>query len=62
VVIEPGIEALLKPKVKVFYSMSTKTQIPLEIIDLAESECKLTIEGPENPEEWGFKSLENLWL
>lgn len=61
VVIEPNIDALLKPKVKSFFSLTSKAAIPVQIIDLAESNCKVTIEGPENPDKWGFKSLERLW-
>lgn len=62
VVIEPGIDSLLKPKVKVFFSLSLNEQIPVETIDLAASGCKLTIDRPENPDNWGFKSLEDFWL
>lgn len=61
VVIEPGIKSLLKPKVKVFFSLSAKAPIPVQTIDLGASSCKVTIEGPENAEKWGFKSLDDLW-
>jgi len=62
VVIEPGKESLLKPKVKVFFSLGANAHIPVQIIDLATTSCKVIIEGPENPEKWGFKSLDDLWL
>jgi putative nucleotidyltransferase with HDIG domain len=62
VVIEPGIDSLLKPKVKVFFSIRSNAPIPIQIIDLSAKNCKESIEGPEEPADWDFKSLENLWL
>jgi putative nucleotidyltransferase with HDIG domain len=61
VVVEPGIDSLLKPTVKSFFSITSKAAIAVEVIDLAAQSCKVTIEGPENPEKWGFKSLERFW-
>lgn len=61
VVIEPGTTSLIKPKVKVFFSLRSKEQIPMQVIDLALSGCKETIEGPEDPSKWHFKHLETLW-
>lgn len=62
VVVEPGTESLLKPKVKVFFSTRSNAPIPIQVIDLAAKSCKESIEGPEEPADWNFKSLENLWL
>ncbi len=62
VVIEPAIDSLLKPKVKVFFSIRSNAPIPIQIIDLSAKNCKESIEGPEEPADWDFKSLENLWL
>jgi putative nucleotidyltransferase with HDIG domain len=61
VVTEPGVESLLKPKVKVFYSLSAKAPIQMQVIDLALPNCKETIEGPEDPSKWHFKHLDQLW-
>ncbi len=61
VVIEPGTDSLLKPKVKAFFSITANAAIPVQIIDLAASNCQVTIEGPENPDKWGFKSLDRFW-
>lgn len=61
VVVEPGADSLLKPKVKVFFSISSNAAIPVQIVDLAAPSSKVTIEGPENPEKWGFKSLDTFW-
>jgi len=62
VVVEPSVDSLLKPKVKSFFSITAKAAIPVKIIDLATPSCNVTIEGPENPDKWGFKSLERFWL
>ena len=61
VVFEPNDGSLLKPKVKSFFSITSKAAIPVKIINLAAPSCKVTIEGPENPEKWGFKSLDRFW-
>jgi len=61
VVIEPGEESLLTPKVKVFFSLRSKEQITTQTIDLATLGCKETIEGPEDPENWNFKNLDSFW-
>jgi putative nucleotidyltransferase with HDIG domain len=61
VVTEPGVESLLKPKVKVFYSLSAKAPIQMQVLDLAIPNSKETIEGPEDPSKWNFKNLEHLW-
>lgn len=61
VVIESGVDSLLKPKVKVFFSLGANAQVPVETIDLSAPSCKVSIEAPENPEKWGFKSLDRFW-
>ena len=61
VVIEPGEESLLTPKVKVFFSLRSKEQITTQTIDLATLGCKETIEGPEDPENWNFKNFDSFW-
>lgn len=61
VVIEPGSTSLVTPKVKVFFSLRSKAAIPMKILDLAESHCQDSIEGPEDPTKWRFKQLDDLW-
>ncbi|MBL1457304.1 MAG: HD-GYP domain-containing protein [Methylophaga sp.] len=61
VVIEPGVTSLVKPKVKVFFSLRSKAPIQIQVIDLALPSCKETIDGPEDPSKWHFKHLEQLW-
>ncbi len=61
VVIEQHQTALLTPKVKVFYSVKTKSPIIQETIDLSLLLGKDKIIGRESPEDWGFKNLDLLW-
>lgn len=61
VVIEPGSTSLVTPKVKVFFSLRSKAAIPMKILDLPESHCQDSIEGPEDPTKWRFKQLDDLW-
>ncbi|MCL5975910.1 MAG: HD-GYP domain-containing protein [Gammaproteobacteria bacterium] len=61
VVIEPGLTSLVKPKVKVFFSLRSKAPIQIQVVDLALPSCKETIDGPEDPAKWNFKQLEQLW-
>lgn len=62
VVIEPTPSFLLKPKVKIFFSLKSKAPVPLKVIDLAAHSCKDSIEGPEERADWNFKSLDDLWM
>jgi putative nucleotidyltransferase with HDIG domain len=62
VVCEPGLESLLKPTVRVFFSVRAKEPIALQTIDLAAPGCRDSIIGPEDPQPWGFRSLDELWL
>jgi putative nucleotidyltransferase with HDIG domain len=61
VVVEPGVQSLLKPKVKAFFSITSGAQIPVQLIDLASPSCQVSIEGPESIEDWHFKDLESMW-
>lgn len=61
VVLEPHAESLLTPKVRVFFSLRSKEPIPVQTLDLASPSCKDSITGPEDPEAWGFKHLDELW-
>lgn len=61
VVVEQGEKSLLKPKVKVFYSMVNKARIPPVMVDLAAANCTEVIDGREPPEQWQFKDLDELW-
>jgi HD-GYP domain-containing protein (c-di-GMP phosphodiesterase class II) len=52
VVTEQSDKSLLAPKIKIFYSSTSKSIIPLKIVDLNSS--SEMIEGIERPRDWGF--------
>jgi HD-GYP domain-containing protein (c-di-GMP phosphodiesterase class II) len=61
VVLEQNPSALTKPRVKIFFS--TKAGLPLEhqVLDLATTHLNDHIEARENPENWNFPYLNELW-
>ncbi|QPF73878.1 HD-GYP domain-containing protein [Roseateles sp. DAIF2] len=62
IVLAPGAESLLTPVVRVFFSLRSEEQIPVQTIDLAAPNATDRIVGPEDPSKWGFPGLEDLWL
>ncbi|KGU53424.1 phosphodiesterase [Xanthomonas phaseoli pv. phaseoli] len=62
VVIEQTPDALLKPKVRVFYSAKLRSHVLVQDIDLSRPDCHDRIAQMESPAEWGFRDLEKLWL
>ncbi|WP_310732482.1 HD-GYP domain-containing protein [Roseateles aquatilis] len=62
IVIAPGTESLLSPVVRVFFSLKSKEQIPVQTIDLGASSVKDRIVGPEDPAKWGFRGIDELWM
>jgi HD-GYP domain-containing protein (c-di-GMP phosphodiesterase class II) len=62
IVIEPGENSLLTPKVKVFFSLKPKQTIPVSVLDLAAPTARDRIVGVEEPADWGFKNLDEFWL
>ncbi|MGV8841718.1 MAG: HD-GYP domain-containing protein [Pseudomonas sp.] len=61
VIIEQAAHSLLTPKVKVFYSVTSNTQIAHEVLDLATLIGSERIVGRESARAWGFRNLEQLW-
>ena len=61
VVLEQNPASLTKPRVKIFFS--TKAGLPLEpqVLDLATTHVSDHIEARENPENWNFPYLIELW-
>jgi HD-GYP domain-containing protein (c-di-GMP phosphodiesterase class II) len=61
VVLEQNPASLTKPRVKIFFS--TKAGLPLEpqVLDLATTHVADHIEARENPENWNFPYLTELW-
>ncbi|UNK56143.1 HD-GYP domain-containing protein [Pseudoxanthomonas daejeonensis] len=62
VVVEQRPGALSAPRVKVFFSARSRTQILQHELDLAEAGCGERIIGVESPQQWGFRELEKLWV
>lgn len=65
IVVEPGANSLLTPKVRVFFSPRQNKTIPMQTIDLAEPGCTDSIVSLEDQSKWGFKKFRNLddiWL
>lgn len=61
VVIEQSPKSLLTPKLRVFFSIRSKTRIPPEIVDLSRPNCPEKIVAREEPENWNFSDLDHLW-
>jgi HD-GYP domain-containing protein (c-di-GMP phosphodiesterase class II) len=62
VVIGQNPDKLTAPKVKVFFSTNTYTQLKPEVVDLHAPSCSERIIGREPPEKWSFTNLDKLWL
>jgi HD-GYP domain-containing protein (c-di-GMP phosphodiesterase class II) len=62
VVTEQSERSLLTPRIKVFFSSSSMTHIPPEVIDLARPGVTEKIVAREDPQKWGIKNLEQIWM
>ncbi len=62
VVIGQNPDKLTAPKVKVFFSTNSYTQLTPEIVDLHAPSCSERIIGREPPEKWSFANLDKLWM
>ena len=60
-VIEQSSKSLLTPCIKVFYSTRAGARIKPEIVDLSRPECTDKIAGREDPAQWSFPDLNELW-
>jgi len=61
VVTEQGQQSLTSPKVKVFFSTKSDMRIPPEVVDLAAPSCMEKIVAREDPDQWKFPDLNELW-
>jgi len=61
VVTEQNGGSLLAPRVKVFFSTKSDLRIPPEIVDLSAPGCAEKIVGRENPAQWNFPDLNEIW-
>jgi len=61
VVVEHNEAALLKPTVRIFYSIPSQSRIPPEIVDLSGPGCSHRIVGREDASMWGLTRIDDLW-
>ncbi len=61
VVTEQSPDALLAPRVRVFYSTKSQLRIPPELLDLSRPGCTEKIVAREDPAQWNFPDLNELW-
>lgn len=61
VVIAQSEGNMLKPKVKVFFSLRSKLPVSQSVIDLSANGCADIIEARESLEKWNFPYLDELW-
>lgn len=61
VVLDQCETSALKPRIKVFFSISSNLRIPAVVIDLADSAVTEKIVGRELPEDWKITNLDELW-
>ncbi len=62
VVTEQAGDSLLTPRIRVFFSTRTNTQITPELVDLSRPSAQDHIVARENPASWGFANVAELWL
>ena len=61
VVLDVSPNCLLTPKVRRFYCLSQQRRITPEILDLACPHANDSIVGREDPADWPFRNLNELW-
>lgn len=62
VVVEQNPQSLLTPDVNVFYSVALRQPVSAYRLALGDAASNDRIVSRENPEDWGLKELEKLWL
>ena len=61
-VVEQGLQSLLNPVVKVFFSTKSNQRIMPERLELGTSHCSDHIVSRESPATWKFSNLDELWM
>jgi putative nucleotidyltransferase with HDIG domain len=61
VVVDQSRKSLLTPRVRVFYSTRSRARIKPEIVDLSRPGCPEKIASREDPANWNFPDLNELW-
>lgn len=62
VVVDQTSKSLTTPRVKVFYSLKSNLRIPPQVIDLSARDCTDKIIQREDPQQWHFHDLNDLWM
>ena len=62
VIIEQNPNSLLTPKICIFFCANTRAPVAQNTVDLASPSCSEGIAGIEDPETWGLKNLERMWM
>ena len=61
VVVEISPASLLTPSVKTFYCTRRKARMTPQVIDLADLKGKDRITNWEDPQQWNFPDINELW-
>ena len=61
IVVEQAEKSLLTPRIKVFFSTRSNARIKPEIVDLSRANCPEKIVSREDPAQWNFLDLNELW-
>ncbi|SBT05847.1 Metal dependent phosphohydrolase [Candidatus Propionivibrio aalborgensis] len=61
IVVEQAEKSLLTPRIKVFFSTRSNARIKPEIVDLSRANCPEKIVSREDPAQWNFPDLNELW-
>jgi hypothetical protein len=60
-VVDQSTKSLLQPIVRIFFSIKTKSRIPMDIIDLSKGSVNDEIVGHEDPILWGINDVNEIW-
>lgn len=61
VVIDQSTKSLLQPIVKLFFSIKSRSRVPIEIVDLSKLSAMDEIVGHESAHTWGIDNVHELW-
>ena len=61
IVVDQSPKSLLMPRIKVFFSTRSSARIRPELIDLSAPGCMEKIASREDPANWNFPDLDELW-
>jgi len=62
IVVEQSTTSLMTPRVRAFYSTTTDKRITPKSIDLSSPNCREKIVRREDPAEWRFPDLDEMWM